>query len=450
MLGTAMPMWATRAAESVISPVNITSAREGVEGHGRSTSGGGHRRHVRSGSRAAPRARGGGLLGDVVWPVPHGGAHHGPARWGVPRQAEVREDGRRRKPEDGDALQRAVDSEYSILQGRAPRGHTGGRLSEAGVRAEDPAAHAVAASRRPMRASPAGLMNPPFPIADLTSPQVNRLIHRTRLAFIHLDNLLAFAKRDRDGRVDGYITAHLPDECLLLFFRKGEAVNAASLHTAGRQVMTIGEGLRRMRTEMERGELGYCQAPMEQLAWMYQCCAAPAQPHFVDPHQPAALFPALQAEHVTGVLELISTGRVSYLHVKTGITRAATSATSRRRCRSPSTSNPCSSPGPTARRRCWPPRSRRPSATCPRRRPPRSSTPTASSTGASWTPWNWSSPARRRSARRRGAAPWRAPTRRWRCCPCRAAARRPTRWCSPKSCRWRWAGGRCSCWKGWK
>src|SRR6058998_1137345 len=239
MLGTAMPMWATRAAESVISPVNITSAREGVEGHGRSTSGGGHRRHVRSGSRAAPRARGGGLLGDVVWPVPHGGAHHGPARWGVPRQAEVREDGRRRKPEDGDALQRAVDSEYSILQGRAPRGHTGGRLSEAGVRAEDPAAHAVAASRRPMRASTARLMNSPVRIADLTFPQVNRLIHRTRLAFIHLDNLLAFGKRDRDGRVDGYITAHLPDECLLLFFRKGEAVNAASLHTTGRQVVTI-------------------------------------------------------------------------------------------------------------------------------------------------------------------------------------------------------------------
>src|SRR5881628_2456495 len=79
MLGTAMPMWATRAAESVISPVNITSAREGVEGHGRSTSGGGHRRHVRSGSRAAPRARGGGLLGDVVWPIMDqlAGEYHG-------------------------------------------------------------------------------------------------------------------------------------------------------------------------------------------------------------------------------------------------------------------------------------------------------------------------------------------------------------------------------------
>ena len=121
-----------------------------------------------------------------------------------------------------------------------------------------------------MRASTARLMNSPVRLADLTFPQVNRLIHRTRLAFIHLDNLLAFAKRDRDGRVDGYITAHLPDECLLLLFRKGEAVNAASIHTSGRQVITITEALKRMRAEVERGELAYCAAPMEQLAWMYQ------------------------------------------------------------------------------------------------------------------------------------------------------------------------------------
>src|SRR6058998_485009 len=117
-----------------------------------------------------------------------------------------------------------------------------------------------------MRASTARLMNSPVRLADLTFPQVNRLIHRTRLGFIHLDNLLAFAKRDRDGRVDGYITAYLPDECVLLLFRKGEAVNAASLHTAGRQVVTITEALKLMRTEVERGELAYCAAPMEQLS----------------------------------------------------------------------------------------------------------------------------------------------------------------------------------------
>src|SRR6184192_2552339 len=160
-----------------------------------------------------------------------------------------------------------------------------------------------------MRASTARLMNSPVRLADLTFPQVNRLIHRTRLAFIHLDNLLAFGKRDRDGRVDGYITAYLPDECLLLFFRKGEAVNAASLHTTGRHVITPTEALKRMRAEVERGELAYSAAPMEQLAWMYQACAVPVEMRVVDPAQPGAFFAAFARDKVSGILELVSYGR---------------------------------------------------------------------------------------------------------------------------------------------
>src|SRR3979409_405096 len=121
-----------------------------------------------------------------------------------------------------------------------------------------------------MRASTARLMNSPVRLADLTFPQVNRLVHPSRPALLPPQHLFAFGKRDRDGRVDGYLTAYLPDECLLLFFRKGEAVNAASLHTTGRQVITITEELKRMRAEVERGELAYSAAPMEQLAWRYE------------------------------------------------------------------------------------------------------------------------------------------------------------------------------------
>jgi len=164
-----------------------------------------------------------------------------------------------------------------------------------------------------MRASTARLTNSPVRLADLQFPQVSRLIHRTRLAFIHLDNLLAYAKRDRDGRIDGYLAAHMPDECVLLFFRKGEAVNAASLHTAGRHVITITEALKRMRTEVERGDLTYCAAPMEQLAWMYTACGGAYQPRVIDVKEPEKFFPLLQQEKVTGVLELIANGRVSYL-----------------------------------------------------------------------------------------------------------------------------------------
>lgn len=169
-----------------------------------------------------------------------------------------------------------------------------------------------------MRASTARLMNSPVRLADIQFPQVTRLIHRTRLAFIHLENLLAYAKRDRDGRIDGYLAAHLPEECVLLFFRKGEAVNAASLHTVGRQVITITEALKRMRTEVERGDLTYCAAPMEQLAWMYASCAGEYQARAIDVNQPGKFFPTLQQEKVSGVLELISNGRVSYLKFDRG------------------------------------------------------------------------------------------------------------------------------------
>src|ERR1043166_5771153 len=164
-----------------------------------------------------------------------------------------------------------------------------------------------------MRASTARLMNSPVRLADLTFPQVNRLIHRTRLAFIHLDNLLAFAKRDRDGRVDGYITAYLPEECLLLFFRKGEAVNAASLHTSGREAGTITEALKRMRAEVERGELAYCAAPMEQLAWMYQSCAVPVEMRSVDPSEPGTFFAGFARDQTSGILELTSNAHVPYV-----------------------------------------------------------------------------------------------------------------------------------------
>src|SRR3989475_10000762 len=114
-----------------------------------------------------------------------------------------------------------------------------------------------------MRASTARLMNSPVRLAELMFPQVSRLIHRTRLAFIHLDNLLAWGKRDRDGRVDGYITAYLPDECLLLFFRKGEAGQAAPLHTSGGPDVTITEARKRIAAAVDRGAVADAGRPTD-------------------------------------------------------------------------------------------------------------------------------------------------------------------------------------------
>jgi len=155
-------------------------------------------------------------------------------------------------------------------------------------------------------------------LADVTFPSDRVQIHRTRLAYIHLDNLLHFSKIDRDGRVDGYVAAYLPDELAVLFLRSGEVVTAARITQEGRAVASIGAVLRDIREEVERGELAFCDAPLEQLAWMYQSCASPASLRFADLSKPEELFPVLQQERYTGVLELIAEGRLSYLRFDNG------------------------------------------------------------------------------------------------------------------------------------
>src|SRR3989475_4040724 len=95
-------------------------------------------------------------------------------------------------------------------------------------------------------------------------------------------------------------------------------LNAASLDTTGRQVITITEALKRMRAEVERGELAYSAAPMEQLAWMYQSCAAPVEMRTVDPGQPGGFFAAFARDKTSGILELTSNARVSYVRFDAG------------------------------------------------------------------------------------------------------------------------------------
>ncbi len=169
-----------------------------------------------------------------------------------------------------------------------------------------------------MRQSTALLPETPVRLSELQFPFNRVHIHRTRLTFIHLDNLLHFAKIDRDGRLDGYVATYLPQSVVLLLLRRGELINAVSMTESGRQVIPIAAALKAIRDEMERGELAYCDAPMEQLAWMYASCANPVKRRFVDAGQPASLFPALRHELFSGVLEFISNGRVTYFRFEDG------------------------------------------------------------------------------------------------------------------------------------
>jgi hypothetical protein len=169
-----------------------------------------------------------------------------------------------------------------------------------------------------MRASSAVLTNTSVRLWDLGFPASRALLARTRAAYVHLDNLIAFSKRDRDGRVDAYLSVYLPDEVVLLFFLGGDLVNAAVFTPAGRFQAAISEAMRHVRSEPERAEMAFQEAPREQLAAMFATCAQSPQPLGLDASTPESLFGALLEKKWSGLLELIAHGKVNYLTVRQG------------------------------------------------------------------------------------------------------------------------------------
>ncbi len=169
-----------------------------------------------------------------------------------------------------------------------------------------------------MRASTATLTDTAVRLWDLQFPRGQVLLARTRAAYIALDGLIAFSKKDRDGKVDAYLAAYLPDELVLLFFLGGDLANAAMLTPAGRVPIAMAEALRRVRAESERGEIAFHEAEPGLLAAMYQTVARPPLAIELDPKSPESVFKTLFERRWTGLLELISNGRVNYLMVRDG------------------------------------------------------------------------------------------------------------------------------------
>jgi len=169
-----------------------------------------------------------------------------------------------------------------------------------------------------MRVSGTRLLHSSIRLSDVAFPASETLLARTRLIYLHLDNLLSFAKRDRDGKVDAYFLGYLPDELILLFFAKGDLITAATIGSGQRGVLPVAEAVRRLKADPERAEAAYCAAPMEQLELMYQACAAPAEPWVVDSRRPELIFPRVAEESLTGALEVVSNGRVNYLRFDHG------------------------------------------------------------------------------------------------------------------------------------
>jgi hypothetical protein len=169
-----------------------------------------------------------------------------------------------------------------------------------------------------MRASTAVLADTSIRLWDLDFPRGHVLLARTRAPYVDLDSLIAFSKKDRDGKVDAYLAAYLPEEVVVLFFLGGDLANAARIPSVGREPLGIGEALRRIRAESERAEIAFHEAPPDLLAALFATCVQQPQDVNFAARTPEGVFKALYERRWTGMLELISDGCVNYLMVKEG------------------------------------------------------------------------------------------------------------------------------------
>ena len=158
--------------------------------------------------------------------------------------------------------------------------------------------------------------------AYLRYPKVRELLPRTRLAYVHLKNLLTDAKRDRAARVFGYVGIWLPDELLVLYMEEGEVVNATATPDGLRwRALAISEAVGKVPSAAEYGEICFHQAEDEQLAVMFATQVFPeiAWPSGMPPANTAALLANLMATLFDGVVEVVYDAGVNYVLFQHGL-----------------------------------------------------------------------------------------------------------------------------------
>lgn len=160
----------------------------------------------------------------------------------------------------------------------------------------------------------------------LRFPHGRVFLPRTKLAYVHLRNLLSDAKRDRAARVHGYVAIWLPEELVLLFMQSGELVNATStVNGKAYDPLPIGEAIARVPLEPEFGAICFHEAEDEQLACMYAAQSTPAEPWPAElaPDDPSSLFPFLMSSMFDGIVEIVADGHVNYLVLRDGSVQRA-------------------------------------------------------------------------------------------------------------------------------
>ena len=167
----------------------------------------------------------------------------------------------------------------------------------------------------------------PVPATGLRFPYTRVLLPRTRLAYVHLKNLLTDAKRDRAARISGYVAISLPEELLILYLLGGELINATThgVRDGLSKAVPIARALEKVPPEPEYGEICFHEADEEQLDCMFasHVKGAEAWPANFDPSEPSTLFPYLMAMTFDGVLEIIADEHVKYLLFRDGAVEKA-------------------------------------------------------------------------------------------------------------------------------
>ena len=139
--------------------------------------------------------------------------------------------------------------------------------------------------------------------ASLHFPYSRVLLARTRLAYVHLRNLLSDAKRDRSARISGYVAISLPEELVTLYLLRGEVANATAWDARGSHAIAIASALEKIPAEPEYGEICFSEADEELLSCMFesQSTSADPWPEEMSAKDPSVLFPYLMSTTFDGV-----------------------------------------------------------------------------------------------------------------------------------------------------
>lgn len=162
-------------------------------------------------------------------------------------------------------------------------------------------------------------------VTGLRYPSTRVLLPRTRLAYVHLRNLLTDAKRDRAARVSGYVAIWLPEDFVTLYMQGGEVVNASIRDRAGSRPIAIARAIEMVPPEPEYGEICFNEAEEDQLACMFaaQTTEPETWPIGLAPSDPAKLFPYLMSTTFDGAVEILANDSANYMLFKNGTVERA-------------------------------------------------------------------------------------------------------------------------------